>query len=148
MGMYFRVGESKEHSFYCTYSRFDKVRFYLCDKFGGSWPSSENGHQAKWKDYNLDPNSWYWAVTSDNSDYNQESKPGLYALLSASDTEGEIPPGSCQQLALELRQLLAETKDSSPSVSPEDDDQTEEFLHTLVSECHYAYQQSLLLEWS
>jgi len=75
-----------------TYSAFNRFREVLCEVTGGSWPKSSGIAPVM---------TWYWGPN-----YSPETHPGLFALLSHSDCDGDIAPDLCTHLANELEALL------------------------------------------
>jgi hypothetical protein len=83
-----------------AYSAFNRLRQVIAKAMGGSFPPHTDRERYP------DENKWYASW-----DYTRGSHPGLYAFMNHSDCEGDIPPGTAEQLADELEELLPKIED-------------------------------------
>lgn len=82
-----------------SYSAFNRFRQAICKAMGGSFPPHEEDFLSDGA--GPEPASWYWG-----DDYSEKTHPGLFALISHSDCEGEISPSDCDAIARELEAVL------------------------------------------
>ena len=75
------------------YVAFDRLRAFICEAAGGSWPPHS--------DKTLDPEIWYI-----DDAFSRSSHPGLWEFLLHSDSTGKISPLLCAALAKDLEELL------------------------------------------
>jgi hypothetical protein len=75
------------------YVAFDRLRAFICEATGGSWPPHS--------DQTLDPEIWYI-----DDAFSKSTHPGLWEFLSHSCSAGEISPSLCASLAKDLEELL------------------------------------------
>jgi len=81
------------NAFSGSYSSFDRLRSFICEAAGGSWPP----HLEPL----LDNRIWYVDDAFDQATY-----PGLWDLLLHEDHCGTISPSGCATLAKDLESLL------------------------------------------
>ena len=88
-----------------SYSKFNRLRQVIATAMGGSFPPHT--------DQKLYPNENKWYASWD---YTESSHPGLYAFMNHSDCDGDIPPGTAEQLADELEELLPKIEKLLPKI--------------------------------
>ena len=77
-------------AFHGAYSAFNRFREFICESTGGRWADIQHGDLT-----------WEFG-----DGYTGETHPGLFALLSHSDCDGEIESDVAGKLADELESLL------------------------------------------
>ena len=115
-----------------SYSTFNRLRQVIATAMGGSFPPHAD------KKLYPDESKWYASW-----DYTQSSHPGLYAFMNHSDCDGDIPPGTAEQLADELEELLPKIEDfhidAQLSYSA--------MVRKLIAGCRLAARRNELLEF-